>query len=709
MFKKILVANRGEIACRVMRTAKRMGIATVAIYSDADARSPHVLMADESVRLGPAPAAESYLKAELILLAAKETGADCIHPGYGFLSERESFARACAEAGIAFVGPPPGAIAAMGDKIESKKLAKAAGVNVVPGFLGEIADTDEAVRIASDIGYPVMMKASAGGGGKGMRLAYSEQDVREGFEATKREGLASFGDDRVFIEKFIESPRHIEIQVMGDQHGNIVYLGERECSIQRRHQKVVEEAPSPFVSPEMRRRMGEQAVALARAVGYFSAGTVELIVSGSDTSGEGFYFLEMNTRLQVEHPVTEAITGLDLVELMIRVAAGEPLGFAQDDVRLDGWAIENRVYAEDPYRGFLPSIGRLVRYDPPASEGTPYTPPRHGEVAAQGADGGGGPQADRLPPAPSTTGFAGGPPLRAGEDLKPYTRVDDGVREGGEVSMFYDPMIAKLITWAPTRAAAIERQIAALDAFEIEGPGNNIDFLSAIMQHPRFRDGALTTGFIAEEYPEGFHGAPANEDLLRLLAATAAFAATAEADRARRTDGQLGRRLHPPANWVVQIGKVDHAVTISTDGVVVDGEDLPLSLEYTPGDRIVHVEGDEALTVRITRTRTGFRMTTRGASHVARVLPATVAPHARHLIEKVPPDLSRFLLCPMPGLLVRLDVAVGDKVEAGQPLAVVEAMKMENILRAEKTATVKSVEAKAGDSLAVDQVILELE
>ncbi|HWU72426.1 MAG TPA: biotin carboxylase N-terminal domain-containing protein, partial [Sphingomonas sp.] len=491
MFKKILVANRGEIACRVFRTAKKMGLATVAVYSDADARSPHVLMADEAVRLGPAPAAESYLKAELILDAARITGADCIHPGYGFLSERESFAKACAEAGIAFVGPPPNAIAAMGDKIESKKLAKAAGVNVVPGFLGEIADTDEAVKIAADIGYPVMMKASAGGGGKGMRLAWSEQDVREGFEATKREGLASFGDDRVFIEKFIESPRHIEIQVLGDQHGNIVYLNERECSVQRRHQKVVEEAPSPFVSPEMRRKMGEQAVALARAVGYYSAGTVELIVSGADTTGESFYFLEMNTRLQVEHPVTEEITGLDLVEQMIRVAAGEKLSFGQEDVRIDGWSIENRVYAEDPYRGFLPSIGRLVRYDPPANE----------------------------------------------DDDDGRTRVDDGVAEGGEVSMFYDPMIAKLITWAPTREEAIERQIAALDAFVIEGPGNNIDFLSALMQHPRFREGRLTTGFIAEEYPDGFTGAPASTGLLKALAAVAAFAATAEADRARRIDG----------------------------------------------------------------------------------------------------------------------------------------------------------------------------
>ncbi len=689
MFKKILVANRGEIACRVMRTAKAMGIKTVAVYSDADVRSPHVLMADESVRLGPAPAAESYLKAELILLAAKETGADCIHPGYGFLSERESFARACAEAGIAFVGPPPVAIAAMGDKIESKKLAKAAGVNVVPGYLGEIADTDEAVRIAGDIGYPVMMKASAGGGGKGMRLAYSEQDVREGFEATKREGLASFGDDRVFIEKFIESPRHIEIQLIGDQHGNIVYLNERECSIQRRHQKVVEEAPSPFVTPKMRKAMGEQAVALARAVGYYSAGTVELIVSGADTSGEGFYFLEMNTRLQVEHPVTEEITGLDLVELMIRVAAGEPLGFAQDEVKLNGWSIENRVYAEDPYRGFLPSIGRLVRYNPPL----PFDPSDvEGDAPSEGAS--------------TSLSTNGGGDVDSAE---PRVRVDDGVREGGEVSMFYDPMIAKLITWAPTREGAVAAQIAALDAFELEGPGNNIDFLSAIMQHPRFQSGALTTGFIAEEYPDGFHGAPADADLLRTLAAVAAFAATAEADRARRVDGQLGKRLRPPADWVVTIDTVDHAVSVSTDGIAVDGAELDMSLEYTPGDRMVVVEGDEHLTIRIARARAGFKLTTRGASHVARVLPARVAPYAAHMIEKVAPDLSKFLICPMPGLLVRLDVAAGDRVEAGQALAVVEAMKMENILRAEKTGVVKAVAAKTGDSLAVDQVILELE
>ena len=700
MFKKILVANRGEIACRVFRTAKRMGIKTVAVYSDADARSPHVLMADEAVRLGPAPAAESYLKAELILLAAKETGADCIHPGYGFLSERESFARACAEAGIAFVGPPPNAIAAMGDKIESKKLAKQAGVNVVPGFLGEIADTDDAVRIATDIGYPVMMKASAGGGGKGMRLAYSEQDVREGFEATKREGLASFGDDRVFIEKFIESPRHIEIQVLGDQHGNILYLNERECSVQRRHQKVVEEAPSPFVTPAMRKAMGEQAVALARAVGYYSAGTVELIVSGADTTGESFYFLEMNTRLQVEHPVTEEITGLDLVEQMIRVAAGEPLGITQDDIGIHGWSVENRVYAEDPYRGFLPSIGRLVRYNPP--ESTPSPQRRLGSPAIHAGQ--------ESYETPAVAGVTDGE-----ADDQPRIRVDDGVAEGGEVSMFYDPMIAKLVTWAPTREAAIDAQIAALDAFEIEGPGTNIDFLSALMQHPRFRSGNITTGFIAEEYPDGFHGAPADADLKRHLAAIAAFAATAQADRARRIDGQLGSRLQPPHAWAVRIDGEDHAVAVSTDGIIVDGDALDIALEYTPGDRMVEAEigrenGEDAqLTVRILPIRSGFRLTTRGASHDVRVLPAHAAPYAQHMIEKVPPDLSRFLIAPMPGLLVRLHVGAGDAVEAGQPLAVVEAMKMENILRAQKAGRVKAVSAAAGDSLAVDQIILEME
>ena len=657
---KILIANRGEIACRVMRTAKKMGIKTVAVYSDADSRAPHVLMADEAVHIGPSPAAQSYLIADKIIAACKATGADAVHPGYGFLSERESFRKALDAEGIIFVGPPANAIAAMGDKIESKKLALAAGVNVVPGFVGVIDDTEHAVRISNEIGYPVMMKASAGGGGKGMRLAYSEQDVREGFEATKREGLNSFGDDRVFIEKFIESPRHIEIQVLGDQHGNIVYLNERECSIQRRHQKVVEEAPSPFVTPKMRKAMGEQCVALAAAVGYFSAGTVELIVSGADTTGEGFYFLEMNTRLQVEHPVTEEITGVDLVEQMIRVANGEKLGFTQDDVKINGWSIENRVYAEDPYRGFLPSTGRLVRYNPP-----------------EAVDG---------------------------------VRVDDGVEEGGEVSIFYDPMIAKLITWAPTRLEAIDKQIAALDRFEIEGPGHNIDFVSALMQHERFRSGNITTGFIAEEYPDGFQGAPASPELLVRLAAIGAFAAMAQADRARRIDGQLGKRLAPPTGWQVKIGDAVHDVLIDGDDVTVDGEELDMALEYTPGDRLIEAEfGEEELSVRIAPVRSGFVLTAHGASHKLRILPAHAAPFAAHMIEKIPPDLSRYLICPMPGLLVALHVGEGDKVEAGQPLAVIEAMKMENILRAQKAGVVKTVSAKQGESLAVDAIILEME
>ena len=673
MFKKILIANRGEIACRVIKTARRMGIQTVAVYSDADARAPFVQMADEAVHIGPAPAAQSYLIADKIIAACKQTGAEAVHPGYGFLSERTSFAEALAAEGIAFVGPPVNAIAAMGDKIESKKLAKAAGVNVVPGFVGEIEDTEHAVRISAEIGYPVMMKASAGGGGKGMRLAYTEQDVREGFEAVKREGLNSFGDDRVFIEKFILNPRHIEIQILGDQHGNILYLNERECSIQRRHQKVVEEAPSPFVTPKMRKAMGEQCVALSRAVGYYSAGTVELIVSGADPTGESFYFLEMNTRLQVEHPVTEAITGIDLVEQMIRVAAGEKLAMTQDDITIDGWAIENRVYAEDPYRGFLPSTGRLVRYNPPVDGWTD-------DGAANG---------------------------RRGVD---GVRVDDGVYEGGEVSMFYDPMIAKLITWGETRDEAADKQIAALDAFEIVGLGHNIDFVSAIMQHPRFRSGELTTGFIAEEYPEGFTGAATSEELKAKIAAIAGFLATARADRARNVDGQLAGHLAPPSEWSITLAGSTFAVDVSEDDVTVDGQSIDLAMEYTPGDRIVMAEvADEQIALKIEPTRTGLRITTRGAIHKVEILPAHVAPLARHMIEKIPPDLSRFLICPMPGLLVALNVKEGDKVEAGQPLAVVEAMKMENILRAEKTATVKKVNAAAGESLAVDAIILELE
>ncbi|MEH6756707.1 MAG: acetyl/propionyl/methylcrotonyl-CoA carboxylase subunit alpha [Parasphingorhabdus sp.] len=656
MFKKILIANRGEIACRVIRTAQKMGIKTVAVYSDADARAPHVQMADEAVHIGPSPAGESYLIAEKIIQACKDTGAEAVHPGYGFLSERTSFAQELADNDIAFIGPPINAIAAMGDKIESKKLAEKAGVSVVPGHIGEIDDTEHAVRISSEIGYPVMMKASAGGGGKGMRLAWNEKDVREGFDATKREGLASFGDDRVFIEKFIEQPRHIEIQILGDKHGNVLYLGERECSIQRRHQKVVEEAPSPFVDPEMRKKMGEQAVALSQAVGYYSAGTVELIV-GADKS---FYFLEMNTRLQVEHPVTEYITGLDLVEQMIRVAYGEKLPLTQDEVKLTGWAVENRVYAEDPYRNFLPSTGRLVKYRPPEAE-----------------DG---------------------------------IRVDDGVIEGGEVSIFYDPMIAKLITYGETRLEAIDRQIDALNRFEIIGPGHNIDFLSALMQHERFRGGNITTNFIAEEYPDGFQGAPATEELNRNLAAVGAFAAAAHADRARRIDNQLGKRLQPPGDWEVKIGDLIQKVTVSEEGIVVDGIEVDLAAEYAPGNSLILATVDDIpLSVKIVKTANGFALNTYGATHKIQVLPNHIAKHSVHMIEKIPPDLSRFLLCPMPGLLVALHVKEGDAVEEGQPLAVVEAMKMENILRAEKNAVVKSVSAEQGDSLAVDAIILELE
>jgi propionyl-CoA carboxylase alpha chain len=687
MFSKILIANRGEIACRVIQTAQRMGIATVAVYSDADARAPFVKMADEAVHIGPPQAAESYLIADKIIAACKQTGADAVHPGYGFLSERASFVEALDKEGIAFIGPPASAIAAMGDKIESKRLAKEAGVNTVPGSPDAIDTTEEALKWANDIGYPVMMKASAGGGGKGMRLAWNDTDVKEGFEATQREGLNSFGDDRVFIEKFIEDPRHIEIQILGDKHGNIIYLNERECSIQRRHQKVVEEAPSPFVTPKMRKAMGEQSVALSKAVDYHSAGTVELIVSGADETGESFYFLEMNTRLQVEHPVTEAITGIDLVEQMIRVAAGEKLAMTQDDVTIDGWAIENRVYAEDPYRGFLPSTGRLVRYDPPLPGWT-----NDGEAnGRRGVDG---------------------------------VRVDDGVFEGGEVSMFYDPMIAKLVTWGETRDEAADLQVLALDAFEIEGLGHNVDFLSAIMQHERFRSGDLTTGFIAEEYPDGFQGAPADEELLRRLSAIAGFIATANSDRAKRIDQQLNGAPDPQYDWAVRIGPstspgqaTSRDVSITEDEIVVDGEAVDLSMEYTPGDRIVHAlfdadgdgESGETLTVQVASTRTGLALTTRGATQDARVLPAHVAPLARHMIEKEPPDLSKMLICPMPGLLVSLHVEEGEDVQPGQPLATVEAMKMENILRAEKEGTIAKINAAEGDSLAVDAVILELE
>ncbi|MBT2133059.1 acetyl/propionyl/methylcrotonyl-CoA carboxylase subunit alpha [Croceibacterium sp. LX-88] len=685
MFSKILIANRGEIACRVIRTARRMGIATVAVYSDADARSPHVKMADEAVHIGPSPAAESYLRADKIVEACKATGAQAVHPGYGFLSERASFVEALEAEGIAFIGPPASAIAAMGDKIESKKLALTAGVNVVPGFVGEITDTGHAVSIAAEIGYPVMMKASAGGGGKGMRLAWSEQDVREGFESVRREGLNSFGDDRVFIEKFIEDPRHIEIQLLGDKHGNLVYLNERECSIQRRHQKVVEEAPSPFVTPDMRARMGEQAIALAQAVGYFSAGTVELIVSGADPTGESFYFLEMNTRLQVEHPVTEAVTGIDLVEQMIRVAAGERLPFRQEDIGLNGWAIETRVYAEDPYRGFLPSIGRLVRYKSPSRW-------REGLGVGQSAS--------------STLTHPQPLPQTGGE----YIRVDDGVAEGGEVSIFYDPMIAKLITWAGTREAAADLQVEALDDFEIEGPGHNIDFLSALMQHPRFRAGDLTTGFIAEEYPDGFHGAPADEERRRLIAAIAAGNSFSRMGLARRTSGQINGPPPVPCDWTVRIEGHDYEVALGDGHAMVDQHRIEGTCDWMPGMRTATATGQGVrLGLKVAREGLDWIITTHGRRHRARALPARLAPLAALMKEKVPPDLSRLLLSPMPGLLVRLHVAQGDKVVTGQPLATVEAMKMENILRAQRNGTVKAIAAEVGISLATDAVILELE
>ena len=678
MFKKILIANRGEIACRVIQTAKRMGIATVAVYSDADARAPFVKMADEAVHIGPPPAAESYLQADKIIEACKQTGAEAVHPGYGFLSERASFVEALEKENIVFIGPPAKAIAAMGDKIESKKLAQEAGVNIVPGSEGAIDTTENALKEAQRIGYPVMMKASAGGGGKGMRLAWNDKDVEEGFEATKREGLNSFGDDRVFIEKFIEDPRHIEIQILADKQGNTLYLNERECSIQRRHQKVVEEAPSPFVTPEMRKAMGEQAVALSEAVGYFSAGTVELIVSGADKTGESFYFLEMNTRLQVEHPVTEAITGVDLVEWMIRVAAGEELPFKQDDIKIDGWSIETRVYAEDPYRNFLPSIGRLVRYEPPV---------------------------------PGWTGDSGPAGRRGYEMGGGGVRVDDGVFEGGEVSIFYDPMIAKLITWGPTRDAAADLQVEALDAFRVEGPGHNIDFLSAIMQHPRFRSGELTTGFIAEEYPDGFQGAAADEDRLRLVAALLARAQHSLMVHEGEISGRLDGAPKVPSDWVVKMDGRKFDVTLGDGGASVDGDWLPFRTDWRPGLVLAAANGNgENLAIQLRRDGSStWALTTRGKTHKGLALPKRLEPMLDHMIEKEPPDLSKMLICPMPGLLVKLHVEEGEEVQPGQPLATVEAMKMENILRAEKEGTISSINAAEGDSLAVDEVILELE
>ncbi|MCL5778054.1 acetyl/propionyl/methylcrotonyl-CoA carboxylase subunit alpha [Limibaculum sp. FT325] len=665
MFDKILIANRGEIACRVIKTARKMGIRTVAVFSDADRDALHVRMADEAVHIGPPPASQSYIVIDRILDAIRATGAQAVHPGYGFLSERAEFAQALAGLGVEFIGPPVGAIEAMGDKITSKKLAAEAGVSTVPGYMGLIGDAEKAVRISRDIGYPVMIKASAGGGGKGMRIAWSDREAREGFQSSKNEAAASFGDDRIFIEKFVTSPRHIEIQVLGDKHGTCLYLGERECSIQRRNQKVIEEAPSPFLDAATRRAMGEQAVALAKAVDYCSAGTVEFIVDGE----RNFYFLEMNTRLQVEHPVTELVTRIDLVEQMIRVAAGEKLGFAQDDIRLDGWAIESRLYAEDPYRSFLPSIGRLTRYRPPAE---------HNHLAS-------------------------------------VVRNDTGVYEGGEISMYYDPMIAKLCTWAPDRPRAIEAMRDALDAFEVEGIGHNLPFLSAVMDHPRFVEGRLTTAFIAEEFPEGFNGVRLPPETLRRVAAVAAAMKLIVERRAARISGTMSNHERAVGrDWVVSAQGEDFAVSVSNgDEAVIlfaDGESLGVRLDWTPGDTVARANiGGDAMALKVDLRTEGFRIRYRGADLDVKVRTPRAAELARLMPEKLPPDTSKMLLCPMPGVVVRIDVAEGDEVEDGQALCTVEAMKMENVLRAERRVRIARINAKPGQSMAVDAVIMEFE
>jgi len=666
MFKKILIANRGEIACRVIKTAKKLGIGTVALYSDADADALHVKMADESVHIGLSASSESYLSIEKILQAIRETGADAVHPGYGFLSENPLFAKALEEAGVAFIGPPVEAIEAMGDKITSKKLAAEAGVSTVPGHMGLIADGDEAVRISSSIGYPVMIKASAGGGGKGMRIAWSDAEAREGFQASKNEAKSSFGDDRIFIEKFVTQPRHIEIQVLGDKHGNTIYLGERECSIQRRNQKVIEEAPSPFLDDSTRKAMGDQAVALARAVSYHSAGTVEFIVDGD----RNFYFLEMNTRLQVEHPVTELITGIDLVEQMIRVAAGETLSIAQHDVKLDGWAIESRLYAEDPYRNFLPSIGRLSRYRPPEEGKRP--------------DG-------------------------------TIVRNDTGVFEGGEISMYYDPMVAKLCSWGPDRLTAINAMSRALDDFEVEGIGHNLPFLSAVMQHERFRTGSITTAFIAEEFPDGFQGVNPDDDMSTTLAAIATVINQAIQSRAVQITGTIGNHRRIVGNrWAVKIGErllgADFEGTSSGGTVTIGNRNLTVEATWKPGQsHSIFVVDGELAGVKVQLLGSGIRLRWRGIDVVAHVREPRIAELAALMLSKQPADTSKMLLCPMPGIITSVAVSEGDEVEAGQVLATVEAMKMENTLRAERRGKVKRVAAAPGQSFAVDELIMEFE
>jgi propionyl-CoA carboxylase alpha chain len=681
MFDKILIANRGEIACRVIKTARKMGIKTVAVYSDADRNALHVEMADEAVHIGPPPANQSYIVIDKIMDAIRQTGAQAVHPGYGFLSENKLFAEALAAENVAFIGPPAGAIESMGDKITSKKIAQEAGVSTVPGYMGLIEDAEEAVKISNEIGYPVMIKASAGGGGKGMRIAWNDQEAREGFQSSKNEAANSFGDDRIFIEKFVTQPRHIEIQVLADAHGNCIYLGERECSIQRRNQKVIEEAPSPFLDEATRKAMGEQSCALAKAVGYASAGTVEFIVDGD----RNFYFLEMNTRLQVEHPVTELITGVDLVEQMIRVANGEPLSITQDDVTLTGWAMESRLYAEDPYRNFLPSVGRLTRYNPPE------------EVAA-------GPLAD-------AGKWHGDAPTGA-----TAVRNDTGVYDGGEISMYYDPMIAKLCTWGLDRATAIEAMRTALDEFEVEGIGHNLPFLSAVMDHERFTSGNITTAFIAEEYPEGFEGVSLPEtEARRVAAAAAAMHRVTEIRRARISGRMDNHERQVGRDWVVSVGGANMAVEIAADKAgsdvrFVDGETLRVEGAWTPGQSLAHMMvGGRPLVLKVDKIAGGFRMRTRGADMKVFVRTPRQAELAMLMPEKLPPDTSKMLLCPMPGLIVKVDVEVGQEVQEGQALCTVEAMKMENILRAERKGVVSKINAAAGDSMAVDEVIMEFE
>ncbi len=663
MFKRILIANRGEIACRIIKTARRMGIESVAVYSEADREALHVEMADMAIAIGPPPAAQSYLVMDKIVAACIESGAEAVHPGYGFLSERAAFADALTKAGIVFIGPNPKAIAAMGDKIESKKAAARANVSTVPGYLGVIEDERQAAKIAAEIGYPVMIKASAGGGGKGMRIALSEAEVAENFARARSEAKSSFGDDRVFLEKFITDPRHVEIQVLGDKHGNVIYLGERECSIQRRNQKVMEESPSPLLDDKTRAKMGEQAVALAKAVGYDSAGTVEF-VAGQDRS---FYFLEMNTRLQVEHPVTELVTGIDLVEQMIRVAAGEKLKLKQSDVKLSGWAVESRIYAEDPYRNFAPSIGRLVRYRPPA-EGV------HDSVTV---------------------------------------RNDTGVYEGGEISVYYDPMIAKLVTHANTRIEAIDAQADALDAFTIEGIRHNIPFLAAIMQHPRWRAGKLSTAFIAEEFPKGFERTAPGGAMARAIAAVAAAIDHRIGERKRRISGQLNSAVTRERRRAILLGGEELLADVSHQGDAVtvafeDGNTHVFSSNWLPGMPVWTGTLDgAAIAMHVRMIPNGFELAYRGTEVKAYVYTEREARYARLMPVKKLSGSEKSVRCPMPGLVVSLAVAEGQEVKAGETLAVVEAMKMENILRAERDGTVKAIRVKPGDSVAVDAVIVE--